>query len=655
MKRVAVDTGGTFTDFVFQDGETTRVHKVSSTPEDPSRAIQAGLATWFDDLYDVELTHGSTVGTNALLERRGAVTALVTTAGFEDVLAIGRQDRPSLYDLDQTVEPPLVPEERRLGVAERVYFDGRVGTPLEPAEVARVASALASIPGLEAIAVVLLHSYANPDHEAAIGRALSGLGLHVSLSSDVLPEYREFERTSTTVVNAYLAPVMSRYLDRLERDLVPGRLRVMHSGGGTMSARSAGRHAGRTVLSGPAGGVLGGARVARLAGFHEAVTFDMGGTSTDVALVRGEPTTTSESSIDRMPIRFPMLDVHTVGAGGGSIAFLDPGGALAVGPRSAGARPGPICYGRGGDEVTVTDANLYLGRLDPGHFLGGSMRLDAESATRGLERLSRQVGLPPVAVARGVLRVACARMERAIRVISIERGHDPRDFALVAFGGAGPMHGCDLAAALAMPAVVVPPDPGALSARGMLRADLVKDASRTWLGRPAEEAVTAFGELESRVLAEMAADGVAFADVRLSREVDLRYVGQSFELTVPAGEGMRRRFDEAHEARYGHAHSEWRTEIVNLRVRGVAPVDAPPEPADPEGPADAGSARIGEARVVFDEPLRSTIYDRGRLAPGNAFDGPALAVELSATTVVPPGWRARVDPYRNLVLTRCSP
>ncbi|MBI4612405.1 MAG: hydantoinase/oxoprolinase family protein [Planctomycetes bacterium] len=652
--RIGVDTGGTFTDLVCLRNGRLEVHKVPSTPDDPSRAIALGLARWADGLAGAEVVHGSTVGTNALLERKGAIVALLATAGFEDVLAIGRQDRPALYDLGVSREEPLVPEERRLGVRERTLFDGSVLAPLAPAEVERAVERLRSIPGLESVAISLLHSYANPEHERRLAEAAAPLGLHLSVSSEILPEHREYERTATTVANAYLGPVMDRYLSRLAAAVPVRRLWVMHSGGGLLSVEAAGRYAARTALSGPAGGVLGGAAAARAAGFAGAITFDMGGTSTDASLVRGGPSTTTEAVVAGLPIRFPMLDVHTVGAGGGSIASLDAGGALRVGPESAGAVPGPMCYGRGGARPTVTDANLYLGRLVPDRFLGGRMRLDPDAARLGIEALATEAGIEAERLARGILAVACARMERAIRAISVERGHDPRDFCLVAFGGAGPMHACELAGALAIPVVLVPPEPGALSARGMLAADVVKDYSRSWLGRTRDadprELETSFQEMEDRARREMAADGVGPERLVVERSLDLRYEGQSYELSVPAGPDAPGRFHALHRERYGHAHEGWETELVLLRVRAVGRTLFPEPVPESEGSSDSSGARLGSCRAVFKEPADAVLYDREGLRPGHRFQGPAIVVEMSATTVVPPGWTARVDRFRNLVL-----
>ena len=555
---VGVDTGGTFTDFLIWDGKRYFTRKVRSTPDDPARAILEGLA----DLESHEIVHGSTVATNALLERKGARTAFVTTQGFEDVLLIGRQNRPELYNFLATARTPLVPSELTFGAPERILHDGSVERELTTADAEALATRIRDV-GAESVAVCLLHSYANPAHERLLGEKLKGL--FVSLSHEVLPEYREYERASTTVVNAAVSPLMDRYLRRLDERLGHGRLRVFQSNGGSISAQSAGHSAIHTVLSGPAGGVLGAAAVARAAGFNKIISFDMGGTSTDISLYDGAFTYTTESEIGDFPVRVPMLDIHTVGAGGGSIAYLDSAGALHVGPRSAGARPGPVCYGEG-DQITVTDANLLLNRLDPGEFLGGRMQLDADRARRHIEDFAKSAGTSPDSLAEAIVQVANSNMERAIRAISVERGHDPRDFVLLAFGGAGPQHACELAEQLEMKTVIIPKHAGVLSALGMLAADCVRDFSQSALGRDPEEV---FRELEARAAREFAAENLPKA--HFERQIDLRYHGQSFEITVPYAD--RGSFHDAHRTLYTYDHPGRSIEAVTARIRAVAPLD----------------------------------------------------------------------------------
>ncbi len=686
--RVGVDVGGTFTDYVYvRDGRLT-IHKRLTTPEDVAGGLLAGLEE-MGAAAASEIVHGSTVATNALLERKGARTALITTKGFADVLEIGRQNRPELYALTGRRPPPLVPAELRFEVDERVDATGAVLRPLDPASLHAAVEAIRRA-GAESVAVVLLFSFLNPAHERAVGAALEQLGIPVSLSCEVLPEYREYERTSTLVANAYVAPLVSRYLRRLERSLAslgalasehapvgqrsgsaqPRRtLRIIQSNGGSISAAVAAALPVRTVLSGPAGGVVGAFHVARLAGFTRIITFDMGGTSTDVSLCDGVPQHTTEFAIGGMPVRVPVIDIHTVGAGGGSIARLDAGGALRVGPESAGALPGPVAYGRGGTEPTVTDANVVLGRLPADRFLGGRMMLDTVAARQALEALGRRFAPPgedaALVAARGVVRVVNSNMERAIRVISVERGHDPRRFTLVAFGGAGPLHACELAQALGIPRVLVPLYPGVLSAVGMLVADIMRDYSQTVLLRHDGAAALAevFAALEAKARRDAMEDGLAVERLQLRRALDLRYAGQSFEITVPldtprteaeVDAALARavaRFHRAHRRRFAHAHPDRPVEIVTARLSAIYRTPKPAFERLPLGPADASAALVDRRPVAFAEAVLDTaIYDRARLTPGNRFEGPAVVTQFDATTVVPPGWTAQVDGYRNLVL-----
>lgn len=663
--RIGVDTGGTFTDCVYLRDGHLEILKVFSTPANPARAIPAALEAIGARAGALELLHGTTVGTNALLECRGGRIALVTTAGFEDVLVIGRQARPELYNFFVSRPPALVPAERRLGIAERVGPRGEVLVALRSAELRRLRAQVARLRP-QAVAVSLLFSFANPAHERRVARALRGLGVPVSLSHEILPEFREYERTATVTANAYLLPVMSRYLGEVAGVIRRGRrtrVQVMQSNGGTVSARVAASQPVRTLLSGPAGGVVGARAVAARAGLEQIISFDMGGTSTDVALLAGALTTTSENQVAGVPVAVPMLDIHTVGAGGGSLAWFDRGGALRVGPQSAGADPGPICYGRG-REPTVTDAHVVLGRLDPDQFLGGQCQLDAARTRVYMEKFLRGArGLGSIeALAAGMVAVANATMERAIRVISVERGHDPRDFALVAFGGAGGLHACELAEALGIPRVLVPKFPGALSALGILFSDVLKDYSRTVLlpveaGRLAElrtRLARGFNGLERTARAELRREGFPLKQQRLQRQLDLRYRGQAFELTVPAGRDCFRAFHRAHERRYGYGDPQRALEIVNVRLRAVGVVQKPPvrrlPVSDPRPPA---AAHFKRAPVYFAGRRQPTdFYIRERLQPGNRIAGPAVIAEYSATTAVPPGWRARVDTYENLLLER---
>ena len=655
--RLGVDTGGTFTDFVLADRDRLTILKLPSTPDNPARAFLEGVRRL--NAQGADIVHGSTVATNALLERKGARVAFVASAGFGDLLEIGRQTRPKLYDLFPSRPAPLVPAELRFEVPERVDCRGEVLEPLSPEAVEALVERVRAS-GAESVAVCLLFSFLNPQHEQAIGRRLQaeeGLA-HVSVSSEVLPEYREYERASTTAVNAYVSPLLDRYLGGLEAGL--GRpIRMMQSNGGSVSSAALRKLGVRTILSGPAGGVTGAFYLARLAGFDQVITLDMGGTSTDVCLCPGTLPFTVEAELGGCAIRVPMIDIETVGAGGGSIARLDPGGALLVGPQSAGAVPGPACYGLGGTEPTVTDANLVLGRIHPDYFVGGEMRIYRELAYRAVGELARKMGIPEIAAAQGIIRVANSNMARAIRRVSVERGHDPRRFTLVAFGGAGPLHACELAAELAIPRVLIPPYPGVVSAFGLLVGDITKDYSRTWL-RPSTQVSDAdlameFGPLRERALAEMVEEGFEPGKVRLDLMLDIRYVGQSYELTVPYEPGgfaaSLEAFHAQHRQRYGHSHPELPTEVVNLRVRAVGAVEAPPLPTVPAGGPDASAAVVGEQVFDGERQVAGKLYLRSRLLAGNRLVGPALVLQADSTVFIPAGWVGLVDNWGNLILT----
>lgn len=636
---IAVDTGGTFTDIVILLDGLLRVLKVPSSPDDPARAVLEGVMEATRSMPQLDLLiHGSTVATNALLERRGASTVLVTNAGFEDVLAIGRQDRPQLYALTGDREPALIPRPMRLGIAGRVDADGRELTALDTDELAGLAERVRAT-GAESVAVCLLHSYANGTHETAVAEALGPLGIPHTVSSELLPEYREYERLATTVINASVAPLMDRYLARIERESGAVRVRIMGSGGGALSVARARRDAAHTILSGPAGGVAGALHVAARHGMHDIMTFDMGGTSTDVSLCPGRAQHTREFTIAGLPVALPVLDIHTVGAGGGSIARVDAGGALRVGPQSAGAQPGPICYGRGGTQVTVTDANVALGRLPS---WSGGLDLDGRAARDALDDLAHELGTDVLAAAEGVVRIANAAMEGALRVISVERGHDPADFTLVPFGGAAGVHAVALAERLGVPQLLVPPDPGVLSAFGMLAAPVRRDAARTVLLADATEArlEAVFAELEAAALASMQEDGVAVDSVRLERGVSARYAGQSHELAVPADD-WREAFHRAHEHRFGHARRATAVEAVTLRVEALSPTPVLPVPAIASGSGSPTAAAHGAVRHDGDVVTAAHVL-RDTLLHGHVIDGPAIVLESTSTFWLPPGWRARV-------------
>jgi N-methylhydantoinase A len=649
--RVAIDTGGTFTDCVYLEAGRLRVFKLRSTPSNPSAAVLEGLAH-IGKGTKIDVLHGTTVGTNAMLERKGARVAFVTTAGFEDTIAIGRQTRPKLYDWMAPAPLCLVPAELRFGVPERVSAEGEIlRSPTE--EELETLAAHVTQSGAEAIAISLLFAFLRPENELRVEAALRKLGLPISTSHRILPEFREYERASTLVVNAYLAPKMQGYLLDLERNVAAqhadGSVAVMQSSGGIVSARLAAAEPVRTVLSGPAGGVIGAYQLARHAGFERIIGFDMGGTSTDVFLVdaaSGGRQLTSESLVAGIPISVPMLDIHTAGAGGGSLARFDTGGLLRVGPESSGSDPGPICFGRG-TQPTVTDANLLLGRLDTQQFMGGSVELHPDRTRSLMDELKGPL-ISAEDFAAGILRVVETNMERAIRVISVERGHDPRRFTLVAFGGGGPLHACALARALRVPTVLIPAMPGALSAVGILLADVVRDYSRTVMlpGDALHRLDEHFATLEERGAAEFAG-GDAIAE----RSLDLRYRGQGYELNIPHGLAAAEAFHALHAQRYGFSDPARPLEIVNLRLRLRVPAE-PYLPPSQEVHEGDGAQAIRETRqVIFDGAAIATrIYTRDLLRPGDVIAGPALITEYTSTTVLPPGCRLEVDRFSNLVI-----
>ena len=657
--RIAVDTGGTFTDCVWLERGKLRIKKLFSTPADPSQAIVEAIAEIAGPAA-VALLHGTTVGTNTLLQRRGARVAFVATAGFEDIIEIGRQNRPKLYDLTFERVPPLVERERRFGVPERVAPDGSI-LARPSSDDLRLLARDVHTSGAEAIAVCTLFSFANPQNEKAIGRVLEELGLPLSLSHLILPEFREYERASTVVVNAYLQPAMQSYFQRLEISMTQrsrakaksSQVFVMQSNGGITSLETASLQPVRTVLSGPAGGVMGASAMARRSGIERAITFDMGGTSTDVALVNGEPRPSNEAEIAGLPVRVPMLDIHTVGAGGGSLARFDAGGALRVGPESAGSDPGPICYGKG-VQPTVTDANLVLGRLQPDHFLGGSFTLDIERARAITAEWLVQQGSPMTVeqFAEGVIRVVNVNMERALRVVSVERGYDPRDFTLVAFGGAGGLHACDLARSLGIPRVIVPVMPGALSAYGILVSDIVKDYSRTVVMRVGTKIARSkirehFTPLEQWARRDFREEHWR-GRLRFEHTADLRYHGQGYELNVPFSSQLTTEFHRKHKLHYGFNHPEWEVEVVTLRLRAVMKSRTVPLRHVPTPPAKR--SEVARRKVWFaGRSVQMPIYEREQLTR-DRLRGPAVIAEYSATTVVPPGMRFYVDGAGNLVI-----
>jgi N-methylhydantoinase A len=635
--RIGIDAGGTFTDFIVcHDSGAIETFKLRSNPRSPASVILAGLEQAAGSRR-AEVIHGSTVATNALLERKGVRTALVTTAGFEDVIHIGRQNRAELYNLTPKARVPIIPRTMCFGLNERTYFDGAIGELPRSHEIAKLKARLRRA-GVESIAICFLHAYRNPKNEKQVLEALEDFD-YVCSSHEVCPEFREYERSSTTLINAYVGPLMDRYLGELEQGR--GRsISIMQSNGGFMSTKEARQHAIRTVLSGPAGGVMGALETARLSGFSRILGFDMGGTSTDVSLSDGAARETMEASIDGFPVRVPMLDIHTVGAGGGSIARVDEGGLLRVGPESAGADPGPACYGVG-NQPTVTDAHVVLGRIAADQLIGGNMHLHLERAFAAVDSIARQLGIGRVAAARGILRVANANMERAIRVVSVERGHDPRDFALVAFGGCGGLHACEIAAELGIKTVLVPEHAGALSALGMLVADRVRDYAAGVLNCSNIE--REFARLESVGRKQLPGS-------RLVRAADIRYSGQSYELTVPwNARNPGEPFHREHQRVYGYANPDRAVEIVTIRVRARVAVKKLKLVA--RRPRARAVKKPAVRRIHGAGAWRETpVYTRSSL-PAAELRGPALVIDYGSTTLVPPGWMLSWDKGGNLKVT----
>ncbi len=723
--RIGVDTGGTFTDCVSMDGGQIKVVKVfSGSPVSPEHATEPiingiRLVIGPQSSGSLEIVHGTTVSTNSLLERQGARVALVTTRGFEDLIEIGRQTRPQLYNLDVRRAPPLVPRGMRFGLRERTAADGSILVRPSKWELQGLRNRLKKCKA-ESIAICLLFAYANSTNERLVLRALRGLDIPLSASYQILPEFREYERLSAVTINAFLVPRVGAYLSQLERkarvnlrlsptrskskdvpskhggtysaaETVPPkrapakqpsgvRVFVMESSGGITTAAHAAREPVRTILSGPAGGVSAAAWLLEQLGIRQAITFDMGGTSTDVCLLDGCPPITSETTIGDLPVAVPVIDVRSVGAGGGSLVRIDAGGALRVGPESAGALPGPVCYGRGGRKLTVTDAHLILGRLDPQHFLGGAFPLDAEAAKEQFHQFLRRQGgkrradgpmlRNAIELARGIVAVANSNMERALRVISVERGHDPRDFTLIAFGGAGGLHCADLGRSLGVRRIIVPPNPGTFSALGILLSDMVKDLSRSVLlpvpergprvssstfNRFLEDIDSRLRQLEKEGRAELRRDRFPSGAIHVTRQLDVRYEGQAYELTVPFSAKFTEDFKRLHEKTYGFAHERQRLEVIDLRVRLTIPTPKPGRGGGEQNPA-GGSIRkaiISHREVWFENRFSDApLYDRELLPAGARFRGPAVVAEYSSTTVIPPDFACSVDPQLDLVLTQ---
>ncbi len=648
---VGVDTGGTFTDFIYLTEEGWRVLKLPSTPKDPSQAVIRGIEKIAKEKSIKRVIHGSTVATNTLLERKGALTALITNRGIEDVLEIQRQNRDRIYELCYRKPEPLVPRHLRFGIKGRVNAKGEVLEDIDPEEIEVICDKLKE-EQVEAVAVSLLFCFLRPEQEEKVARIIKEKGLKVYTSSEILPVFREYERTSTVVINAYVAPKMEAYLKRLDNGLKTKTLHIMQSNGGVISVRQAGKEAVRTILSGPAGGVVAAKFLGKAIGEGNLITLDMGGTSTDVSLIHeGKERLTTEYKIAGLPVGVQVIEIHTIGAGGGSIARIDEGGALRVGPESAGADPGPVCYGKG-KELTITDAHLYLGRLVPEHFLGGNMKLYPEKVAPYMEKLALKAGLSPLQLAEGIVKVANSNMEAAIRVVSVEKGYDPREHSLLVFGGAGALHGAELALSMGIPKVIVPRHPGIFSALGMLVADVVKDYSLTvMLEEPEAEAVeAAFHQLEARAREEMEKEG--FLQFQTLRVLHCRFKGQSYEVEVPFSKEYRKAFTEAYRRLYGIAPEDRPIEVVNISLRAVGHTEKPTLNPIPEATSETPSeALLGYKKVFHSGSWKEAkVFERERLLAGHKIEGPAIVVEYSSTTFIPPEYTATVDTYGNLVL-----
>jgi len=678
MYRIGIDVGGTFTDFTLIDEDIgdVKFHKVPSTPHDPSEAIDRGIADLLTQ-HDIaaseviHIGHGTTVATNLIIERKGAQVGLITTRGFRDILEIGRQTRPHLFDYGVGKPPVLVPRRHRIEVDERVSAQGDVLVLLDEAAVRAAAEAFHNA-GLEAVAICFLHAYANAAHEQRAKAIVQEVlpQAYVSLSSEVLPEFREYERLSTTVLNAAVGPRMARYLDRfLERVRERGVTHppyTIHSNGGLMSAASVRQFPVRTCLSGPAAGVVGAASVGRAIGYSNLVTFDVGGTSTDVSLITdGRPMFTSNRQVAGYPVKTPMVDIHVIGAGGGSIAWLDDAGSLKVGPHSAGAVPGPVGYARGGTRPTITDAEITLHRLNPVSLLKGRMPVDAAAARQVIEtEVAHPLGLSLEDAAEGIIRIANANMSRAIRAVSTERGYDLSNFALFAYGGAGPLHAVEVAEECGIPTVIVPQEPGTMCARGILLTDISFDFVRSLIVSANLEAwdtvAAAFGALREEASAWLDAESVAVCDRRFVCAIDARYVGQNFEVRVPADEdgtpqltSFLARFNETHEREYGYQVPDRAVQVINCRLQAVGQViKAPLAPADSRGTLEG--AQVGTREVHCGKVhgwCEAAVYDRDLLPAGASIAGPAVIEEMSSTTVLGPTHHAKVDRFGTLIIS----
>jgi N-methylhydantoinase A/oxoprolinase/acetone carboxylase beta subunit len=653
--RIGIDSGGTFTDFVLYRHGKISIKKVPSTPENPALAIFEGVKEILEKNHPFFLIHGTTVATNALLEKKGGRIAFLTTAGFEDILFIGRQVRKELYSLNGEQRIPLLSRNRCFGIDERTSASGNIEKKVALKDLEIIIKEIRK-KKVEAVALSLINSYANPSNERKIRRELKKNNILTSVSTEILPEYREYERSAVTAVNAYLMPVMSKYIANLERKAGKGSLRIMQSNEGYISANAAKSEPIKTVLSGPTGGVVAAYHLSRSAGAKRTITFDMGGTSSDVSLIDDGISRTNENKIGEFPVRLPMIDIHTVGAGGGSIAYLDSGGSLRVGPQSAGAVPGPACYGHN-DLPTVTDANLILGRLVPEFFLGGKMKIYPEKSQRAVEKISNKINKSIIDTASGIIDIANANMEKAIRVISVERGYDLREFSLFPFGGAGGMHAVEISAHLNMPKIIVPLNAGVLSALGLLLADSIKDYSRSFLKETEnlknKDIEEAFRSLEEKGIKEVMYEGYPNSKIRIFRFLDLRYLGQSYEITIPyrSYPAMIPDFQKAHQKTFSYHHLDQPVEIVNVRIKAIGLSQKIKMKEQPLHGSSPKKAFFKEQTLIFKgEEHLAPVYDRSLIEAGNRINGPSLVVDHESTAFIPPAFKAEVDNLLNLII-----
>jgi N-methylhydantoinase A/oxoprolinase/acetone carboxylase beta subunit len=659
--RIGVDTGGTFTDFVIYANRTIEIQKIPSTPHDPSQAILEGIQNYQKAPFFLSIVHGTTIATNSLLERKGGQIAFITTKGFEDILFIGRQIRRNLYSLKGEERRHLLARQNCFGLEERTTASGKVTKEISARDLRSVLNKITNR-RIDAVAVTLINSYANPLNERTIRQELEKAKILFSVSSDILPEHREYERSVVTAVNAYLMPIISQYLKKLEHKLQKARLHIMQSNEGYISTQVAKSEPLRTALSGPAGGVVGAFELGKSIGVKKIISFDMGGTSSDVSLINGEISRTNESVIGDFPIRLPIIDIHTVGAGGGSIASVDRGGSLRVGPESAGAQPGPACYGKG-KQPTVTDANLVLGRLVPEYFLGGKMKIFPEKSQKAIRTLAERINKSLLETASGIIQIANANMEKAIRVISIERGFDPRDFVLISFGGAGGLHAAEIASNLKIEKVIVPKNAGVLSALGLLMADSIKDDSKSLLktveNLKPKELERHFKELEKKSLRVMKEEGFDESDINIFRFLDLRYLGQSYEITIPFRSTAKSDhvfvsdFHKAHQNLYSYRHPQRAVEVVNIRIKAAGVTKKIKFKKYPLKESQSEKALMKTQKISYKgNKFLAHVFNRALLCAGDRISGPALVVDYESTTFLPPSFSLNVDGFLNLVVQR---